>query len=313
VVSLPRLLEALRHGESTVLLDDGSLGTVPEEWLQQYGLLARLGEVEGDRVRFRRAQVGVLDALLAARPEVAFDERFAQARDELRQFAGVAPADPPPGFRGELRGYQREGLGWLRFLRRFGFGGCLADDMGLGKTVQVLALLAEKRPGPALVVVPRSLVFNWKQEAARFAPHLRVLDHTGAGRDRGGAAFKEHDLILATYGTLRNDAALFGEFHFDTCVLDESQAAKNADTGTARAVRLLRADHRLALSGTPVENHLGELWSLFEFLNPGMLGHAALFRGAGAARNPPPETRELLARALRPFILRRTKDQVAKD
>src|SRR5262249_27223901 len=113
---------------------------------------------------------------------------------------------------------------------------------------------------------------------------------------------------------LRNDAATFGEFRFDTCVLDEAQAAKNADTGTAKAVRLIRADHRLALSGTPVENHLDELWTLFEFLNPGMLGQASLFLGPGAAaRNPPPETRELLARALRPFILRRTKDQVAKD
>ena len=313
-VPLPRLLEALKRGEASVALDDGTLGMVPEEWLKKYGLLAKMGTVEGDAVRFGRAQVGVLDALLASRPEVEFDKQFARARDELRKFDGVEPADPPKGFQGELREYQREGLGWLRFLRKFGFGGCLADDMGLGKTVQVLAHLAgrKKADGPALVVVPRSLVFNWKQEAARFAPKLRVLDHTGTARDRTGAAFKDHDLIVTTYGTLRNDADVFAKLRFDTCVLDESQAAKNADTETAKAVRLVQADHRLALSGTPVENHLGELWTLFEYLNPGMLGRSVAFSG-GAVRNPDPETREVLARALKPFILRRTKDQVAKD
>jgi superfamily II DNA or RNA helicase len=312
-VPLPRLLAALNRGESSVVLDDGSLGVVPEEWLKKYGLLARMGTVEGDNVRFGRAQVGVLDALLASRPEVAFDKQFARAREELRAFEGVAPADAPKGFVGELRGYQREGLGWLRFLRDFGFGGCLADDMGLGKTVQVLALLAGKRKGPALVVVPKSLVFNWKQEAARFTPGLRVLDHTGPKRDQTGAGFKDHDIVLTTYGTLRNDAATFAAFRFDTCVLDESQAAKNAETETAKAVKLVNAGHRLALSGTPVENHLGELWTLFDFLNPGMLGRAAAPGGTGTPRNPDAETREILAKALRPFILRRTKDQVAKD
>jgi superfamily II DNA or RNA helicase len=312
-VPLPRLLAALKRGDTSIVLDDGSLGMVPEEWLKKYGLIARMGTIEGDQVRFSRSQVGVLDALLASRPEVTFDEQFAQARDRLKKFEGVAPANPPAEFKGELRGYQCECLGWLRFLRSFGFGGCLADDMGLGKTVQVLALLAGKRDGPALVVVPRSLIFNWKQEAARFSPELKVLDHTGAARDRTGAAFKDHDIVLTTYGTLRNDVTAFTEFRFDTCILDESQAAKNAETETAKAVRLVNADHRLALSGTPVENHLGELWTLFDFLNPGMLGRAVILSGGSTIRNPDTETREILAKALRPFILRRTKDQVAKD
>jgi superfamily II DNA or RNA helicase len=311
-VPFPRLLEALRRGESTITLDDGTLGLLPEDWLQRYGLIAEMGAAEGDAIRFSKVQVGVLDALLATRPEVSCDKQFARARAELRKFDGIAAADPPARFRGELREYQRVGLGWLRFLRKFGFGGCLADDMGLGKTVQVLALLADKRRGPALVVVPRSLVFNWKQEAARFAPKLKVLDHTGAARDRTGAGFKDYDLVLTTYGTLRNDAAMFADFRFDACILDESQAAKNANTETAKAVRIVQADHRLALSGTPVENHIGELWTLFDFLNPGMLGRAMLTCG-GSIRNPDVETRDLLARAVRPFILRRTKDQVAKD
>ncbi len=313
-VPFPRLLEALHKGQTSILLDDGSFGMVPEDWLKKYGLIAKMGTVEGDAVRFSRTQVGVLDSLLASRPEVAFDEQFGRARDELRKFQGIEPVDPPKAFKGTLREYQREGLGWLKFLRKFGFGGCLADDMGLGKTVQVLALLAGKRNGPALVVVPRSLVFNWKQEAARFAPKLKVLDHTGTARDRTGESFKNFDLVLTTYGTLRNDAATFADIRFDTCILDESQAAKNAATETAKAVRVVQADHRLAMSGTPVENHLGELWTLFDFLNPGMLGRATLTgSGSGSIRNPDAETREFLAKALRPYILRRTKAQVAKD
>lgn len=322
--SLPELLAALKKGENTVKLDDGTFGILPEDWLKKYGLLAGLGKVEGDNLRFSRSQVGLLDALLAAQPEATFDAGFTRAREELRQFDGIKAIDPPAGFVGELRGYQREGLGWLHFLQRFGFGGCLADDMGLGKTVQVLALLESRRElradkkdqrlGPSLVVVPRSLVFNWKQEAARFTPQLRILDHTGTGRQKAGEHFNDHDVILTTYGTLRRDAADFRELHFDYCILDESQAVKNSRTEAAKAVRLVRADHRLAMSGTPVENHLGELWSLFEFLNPGMLGGTSVFRLGGAgARNPDEDTRGLLAKALRPFILRRTKDQVAKE
>ncbi|HEY6400659.1 MAG TPA: SNF2-related protein, partial [Blastocatellia bacterium] len=168
---------------------------------------------------------------------------------------------------------------------------------------------------PSLAVVPKSLVFNWKQEAARFAPKLRVLDHTGQTRGKESLEhFDEYDLILTTYGTLRNDAVLFKDTRFDYVILDEAQAIKNADTASAKAARLLNGDNRLALSGTPIENHLGELWSMFEFLNPGMLGAASGFKLAGASvRNAGEESRKLFAQALRPFILRRTKSQVAKD
>ncbi len=317
VASLPDLLAALRRGDNAVQLGDGTFGLLPEEWLKKYGQLAGLGKAEEGKLRFRRSQVGLLDALLAAQPEISFDETFARFRDELNQFGGIEPVDAPAGFVGELRGYQREGLGWLGFLQRFGFGGCLADDMGLGKTIQVLALLESRREqhaGPSLVVVPRSLVFNWKAEAARFTPQLKVLDHTGMGRAKPGAHFQEHDVVLTTYGTLRRDIVDLKDIAFDYCILDEAQAAKNASSQTAKAVRLLQGKNRLALSGTPVENHLGELWSLFEFLNPGMLGVASVFQGAdGGLRNPDEQTRTLLARALRPFILRRTKRQVATD
>ncbi|HUE03616.1 MAG TPA: DEAD/DEAH box helicase [Bryobacteraceae bacterium] len=316
-VKLPALLAALRRGENMVRLDDGTYGLLPEEWLTRFGPIAGLGTPEPDHLRFRRNQVGLLDALLATQPEVSCDAIFTRVRDELRNFGGIRTGEQPAGFVGQLRDYQRDGVGWMDFLRRFGFGGCLADDMGVGKTAQVLALLEARRAmpdssGPSLVVVPRSLVFNWKQEAARFTPRLRVLDHTGLARDVNG--FDNYDLILTTYGTLRRDAADFQNIEFDYIVLDEAQAIKNPGTESAKAARLLRGRNRLALSGTPVENHLGELWSIFEFLNPGMLGAASVFKLAGgAASNPSQETRALLAQALRPFILRRTKEQVARE
>jgi hypothetical protein len=313
--SLPQLLAALRRGDTMVRLGDGTFGLLPEEWLERFAPIAGLGQAEEDHLRFRRNQAGVLDALLAAQPEVHVDEVFANVREKLRGFHGVESVEQPAGFAGKLRDYQCEGLGWMGFLRDFGFGGCLADDMGVGKTAQVLATLEARRAegcGPSLVVAPKSLLFNWRAEAARFTPQLRVLEHTGIARDT--ARIAEHNLILTTYGTLIRDAADLSGVEFDYVVLDEAQAIKNATTASAKAVRLLRGAHRLALSGTPVENHLGELWSLFEFLNPGMLGEAKVLKMAGGlARNPSEESRRLLASALRPFILRRTKQQVARE
>lgn len=313
-VGLPRLLEALRKGEGTVVLDDGSVGVVPEEWLKKYAPIAGFGQEQDGRIRFAATQVGFLDALLAGVPDATWDEAYDKARRRLREFGGVKAEGAPKAFTGDLRPYQREALGWLRFLRDFGFGGCLADDMGLGKTVVVLAMLAgRKGKGPTLVVAPRSLMFNWAAEARKFVPTLRVLDHSPAGRKRATEAVEGHDLILTTYGTLRRDAGYLKDVKFDYVVLDESQAIKNATTASAKACKLLKADHRLALSGTPIENHLGELWSLLEFLNPGMLGTASAFRQWAGGTTADAAAREVLATAVRPFVLRRTKKQVAKD
>jgi SNF2 family DNA or RNA helicase len=284
-----------------------------------------LGVAHEGRLRFARSQAPLLDALAAAEPRVRADAEFERARAATAGGVARAPADPPEGFHGELRGYQRVGLGWLRALDRAGLGGLLADDMGLGKTVQVLAHLAGRptRDGgsapnppvafrPSLIVAPRSLVFNWKREAARFAPRLRLLDHTGPERRPPGAHFADHDLVLTTYGTLRRDADALAAIAFDYVILDEAQAIKNDTSETARASRRLRAERRLALSGTPVENHLGELWSLVEFLNPGLLGRAAAWKAATDA-GPSPAAVALLGRAIQPFLLRRTKAEVAPD
>ena len=320
-IGLPDLLLAARRGETMIELGDGSMGMLPEDWLKKYGMLVDLGTAENGTLRFNASQAGVLDALLANQPEIQVDAAFEKIREKLREFEGVTALDAPPGFHGELRPYQREGLGWLDYLQRFGFGGVLADDMGLGKTIQVLALLQRRRwrrqaKGPTLAVVPRSLVFNWIQEAVKFTPRLRVLDYTGPNRHVLRERFTEHDLIITTYGTLRTDIAELTNFEFDYIMLDEAQAIKNADSQSARAARLLRGRHRLAISGTPIENHLGELWSIIEFLNPGMLGTDGVFKryaGAGSGTGLDVTDRSLLAKALRPFILRRTKAQVVED
>jgi SNF2 family DNA or RNA helicase len=234
-------------------------------------------------MRYRRSQLALLDALLDAIPDANVDETFETARAELHTFERVTPADPDATFVGTLREYQREGLGWLNFLRRFQLGGCLADDMGLGKTVQVLALLDSRRgtpdgpSRPSMVVVPRSLVFNWIREAERFTPQLRVLDHTGPNRKVSAIDSESVDVVITTYGILRRDAAALTAIRFDYAILDEAQAIKNPASGSAKAARLLTADHRLAMTGTPIENRLEELWSLFEFLNPGMLGASTAF------------------------------------
>lgn len=314
-VPLAELVAALDRGAAAVDLGDGTLGVIPEDWKRRLALLSAGTPSGRGAVRFTRGQAVLLDALLETHPAADVDQPFAELRGRLHAFAGVRAETAPAGFQGGLRSYQQEGLGWMRFLREFGFGGVLADDMGLGKTVQLLALLESRRAEgtgrPSLVVVPKSLVFNWKEEAARFTPALRVLDHTGLGRKREAPDFAGFDVVLTTYGVLRRDILLLKDVAFDYVVLDEAQAVKNASTNSSKAVRLLSASHRLALSGTPVENHVGELASILAFTNPGLLGRTRAFQRGGGELGV--EGRALLARTIRPFVLRRTKDQVAAD
>ncbi|MBL8850950.1 MAG: DEAD/DEAH box helicase [Planctomycetaceae bacterium] len=316
-VKLPELLSALSRGDTTVRLDDGSLGIVPEAWLQQYGILAGLGQAGEDHVRFSTAQVSLLDALLSTQESVDVDERFLELRNQLTSFAGVKEVAEPAGFIGELRTYQREGLGWLKFLQTFHLGGCLADDMGLGKTVQMLAILEDRKQRstdrrPSLIVVPKSLMFNWAQEIKRFTPNLSHIEYAGIDRASLRETFAKQDIILTTYGTLRRDIVHIKDVEFEYAVLDEAQTIKNASSQVAKAARLLQARHRVALSGTPIENHLSDLWSIFEFLNPGMLGRSSVFKQyASDAKDQ--QARTVLAHGLRPFVLRRTKQQVATE
>lgn len=326
-VALPELLRAVRNGDHFVKLGDGSQGLLPEEWIQRYAKIAGLGEVVDDAIRFRPSQAMILDALLDAQQGATRDRDFASFCRKLKNFAGIKPKAAPRTFRGDLRDYQKDGLGWLNFLREFRLGGCLADDMGLGKTVQVLAMLESRRTRklkaeevrkPSLIVVPKSLIFNWMAEGERFAPNLNIVNYTGTARKEVFANIASADAMITTYGTLRKDITKLAELDFDYAVLDESQAIKNSDSLSSKACRLIQADHRLAMTGTPVENHLGELWSLFEFLNPGMLGSSNAFKALTRARNTDDEDDsrqhlQTVAQALRPFMLRRTKEQVLTE
>jgi superfamily II DNA or RNA helicase len=331
--ALPEILAALRRRDRFVRLSDGSRGLLPREWLDRLQRLSRLsGGEEGEVFQFLPSQALLVDALLSdllalarpdGAPEIDVDAAFAKLRERLLRPTRARPLAEPRGFQGTLRPYQRAGLGWLESLAAEGLGGCLADDMGLGKTVQVLALLQRRRlrpvpaeqKRPSLVIAPRSVVYNWLEEAARFAPRMRVADFTGAERGAVLPDLDRLDLVVTTYGVARRDAKRLAQQRFDYLVLDEAQFVKNPLTHTARAVRLLQAEHRLALTGTPVENHLGELWSLLDFLNPGLLGRL----GAGllsAGSGPEPITDEELAavaRAVRPFLLRRRKEEVLAD
>ena len=241
--------------------------------------------------------------------------------DQLRAAQGITSIAAPAGLRLELRDYQKEGLAWLQFLRAQNLSGILADDMGLGKTAQTLAhLLLEKEAGrldkPALIVLPTSLIFNWKHEAARFAPDLKVLSLHGPERKSRFSEIADNDVVLTTYPLLWRDADELMQHSYHLLILDEAQTVKNAQSQGAEAVRKIDARHRLCLTGTPLENHLGELWSQFDFLLPGFLGASRQFvkhwRTPIEKQNDR-QRRDLLARRIRPFILRRKKEDVAQE
>jgi superfamily II DNA or RNA helicase len=269
--------------------------------------------------RWDAMRLGALDDL--GRWQFHGAESIRELARRLSAGPGVCTVPLPRGLNAELRDYQREGFHWLQFLRENALAGVLADDMGLGKTVQTLAhILAEYEAGrldrPALVVMPTSLIHNWREEAARFTPMLKVLDLHGVARKDRFEAIPEHHLILTTYALLWRDHEALALHEYHLLILDESQYVKNAATKTSTAIRALQARHRLCLTGTPLENHLGELWSQFDFLLPGFLGTQKDFTQRWRTpieKRGDAVRRDLLARRLRPFLLRRRKDEVARE
>jgi superfamily II DNA or RNA helicase len=267
-------------------------------------------------------RLALAPAELAGMPVTGVETRgwFGDMLRDLSESARLAPLPTPPGFVGTLRRYQQIGFSWLAFLRRYGLGACLADDMGLGKTLQAIALILHQREQfghkPSIVICPTSVVSNWRHEVARFAPSLKVLVHHGAERRRDAFAAQavQHDLVISSYPLLHRDEERLTEVEWGAVILDEAQNIKNPDTRQARAARKLRAEHHIALTGTPVENRLAELWSIFQFLNPGYLGSQADFQ-AHFARPIERAQDEAAARRLKalvgPFILRRVKTDPA--
>ncbi len=319
---LEKIWKAWTRGKRYVQLKDGSYTSLPEAWLEKLAhKLTALGldPSKPPQQRFKQFEAPVLDSLLEDLPGARTDSFWNNLREKIRSFREVKAVPAPRELNAELRSYQLQGLAYLNFLSEYGFGGILADEMGLGKTVQTLAFIAHMtqhhHEGPNLIVVPTSVLPNWEREAGKFVPHLRRLTIYGTRREGMFKHIAGSDLIITTYALLRRDLEEMEKYEFNTVILDEAQNIKNPNTITARAVRRIRARMRLCLSGTPIENNLFELWSLFEFLMPGFLGSQHAFqRGiVKPIKDGDTETLDYLRSRVRPFILRRTKADVAKD
>ena len=315
-------------------LSDGRILCLPKQRVAPImkGLMELVGPGElptptPDVVEFNRSSAPQLSALTD--PVLPLDiewktpsaPRLRDVAERMRGFNSMPSVLPSPIFTGTLRPYQQAGLDWFAFLSAAGFGGVLADDMGLGKTVQTLSFIAAEKHAkrltdPVLIVAPTSVLPNWEAEAARFTPTLRVLTLRAADRAARLATMADHDIVLTTYPLLVRDQAKLLDQQFHATFLDEAQAIKNPASSIAKAVHVLRSTHRFALTGTPLENNLSEVWSLFHYLNPGMLGDQTAFKRqfrTPIEKHGDTQAQQFLSRKLKPFMLRRTKDLVAKD
>ncbi len=315
-VALAQLLEAARQKRRFVPVAENHFVELSKELLEQLAPVAPMvfDGKQGQEVSL--AAAATLQQLAGELESFEVAPSFASLAEKMRA-AGASAAEVPDELKAQLRPYQVDGFRWLSRVASWGAGACLADDMGLGKTLQALALLVERRAlGPALVVAPTSVCFNWESEAKKFAPCLRVIRYHHVDRATALQALGPGDVLITSYGLLANDAEAFGKQQFSTLVLDEAHAVKNAGTRRARAARELSADFKLALSGTPIENHLGELWSLYRVLLPGLFGSEELFRTrfwGPIEREKDADRRKALAGMLAPFLLRRTKAEVAGE
>ena len=316
-LELAVLLDAARRQKRFVRMDAHRWVELSDTLRQRLLAVADHTFIGKSRMELSPGAVPALRALLDAGADVETPPAWQLLTERLATSLSLRPK-PPASLVATLRDYQVEGHAWLSRVAAWGAGACLADDMGLGKTVQALALLLDRaRLGPALVLAPTSVAFNWVEELQRFAPTLRpVLYAEQTDRLKCLAQLKKNDVLIVSYGLLVRDAAPLGALSFSTLVVDEAQALKNPHTRRARAARQLQAGFRIALSGTPLENHLGELWSLFAIVFPGLLGSWEQFRERFAApieRGKDPGARAALSRVLRPFLLRRTKQEVARE
>jgi non-specific serine/threonine protein kinase len=321
-VSIADIKKALAQQQHFVPLQDGSIGLLPEEWLKKYSLLIKMGESHGGKLRLKKFHFSVLDALLEEMDEETIQRELEEKKEQLsaiidRDFSNMPP---PAQLKAELRPYQHAGFQWLAFLQEARWGGILADDMGLGKTVQALTYLQhytnEHPEARFLVVCPTTLMYNWEAEIRKFTPELRHYIHHGPKRSHKAADFDPYHIIITTYGTMRSDIRWLKDIAFDYAILDESQAIKNPQSQVAKASLLLQAKNKLALSGTPVQNNTFDLYAQMNFLNPGLLGSREFFSNEFATpidKFREEDVTQQLRQLIYPFMLRRTKEQVAKD
>jgi SNF2 family DNA or RNA helicase len=319
-VGIADIKRALAGKQSFVQLGDGTLGILPEEWLKKYALLFKVGDGRADKLRLSKYHMSVIDELYENRDEeelsFALDEKY----ERLKEFKSIPEVQAPAEVAAILRPYQLAGYQWLSYLNDVGWGGILADDMGLGKTVQALTMIDSYKSSTgqlkALVVCPTTLIYNWQNEVKKFTPSLTYHIHHGSMRTRMSEELEKHNIVITTYGTLRSDIQLFLKILFDYVVLDESQAIKNPASKVTKAASLLVAKNRVCMSGTPLQNNTFDIYAQMNFLNPGLLGSMEFFRNEFATpidKFGEQEQKEHLRKLLFPFILRRTKEQVAKD
>ena len=312
--------KALANKQSFVQLSDGTLGILPDEWVTKYSLLFKVGEGKSNQLRLSKYHLSVIDDLYEKRDEKELSFELDTKYERLRSFKTIPEIDPPAELVSILRPYQTSGFHWLNYLNEVGWGGILADDMGLGKTVQALSMLKhykeENKELKALVICPTTLIYNWENEIKKFTPQLTYRIHHGSMRTRNVNELEEHNIIITTYGTLRSDIQVLNKVLFDYVILDESQAIKNPGSKVAKAACLLVSKNRLCMSGTPLQNNTFDIYAQMNFLNPGLLGSMEFFRNEFATpidKFGEPEQKNHLRKLLYPFILRRTKEQVAKD
>jgi non-specific serine/threonine protein kinase len=319
-ITVADVKKALANNQQFVQLSDGTLGILPEDWLKKYALLFRVGEGKADSLKLSRYHLGVVDELYANRDQEELELQLEEKYEQLRQFDQIKQIEPPASLHAVLRPYQVSGYQWLNYLKEVNWGGILADDMGLGKTVQALSYLEQfkNQEGKlrAIVICPTTLIYNWENEIKKFTPSLRHRIHHGPQRIRKKEELEQYDVLITTYGTLRSDIKILSALQFDYAILDESQAIKNPSSKVTRAAQLLQAKNRLCMSGTPLQNNTFDIYAQMNFLNPGMLGSVEFFRQEFAIpidKLGEPDRKEHLRKLLYPFILRRTKEQVAKD
>lgn len=314
------LKQHILHKKREFLLPDGEVAIIPDKWFTQYGSLFSLAET-GQTLKLKKHHIGLINDLAEDSLANVTLERKLQ---RLSDFEDIADTQMPVHFKGTLRDYQKAGYNWFSFLREYNFGGCLADDMGLGKTIQTLAMLQKVKEDDqllgtqttSLIIMPTSLIYNWLTEARKFTPKLKILAHTGTNRNKDVANFANYDIIITTYGVTRVDIDELKNFYFNYIILDESQNIKNPASKSFKAVRSLKSKHKLILSGTPVENSVSDLWSQLTFLNPGLLGTQAFFYEEyvqAIEKKKDEEKARKLQSIIKPFVLRRTKEQVAAE
>ncbi len=319
-VTIADVKKALANRQQFVPLEDGTLGILPEEWIKKYSLLFRVGEGKQNQLKLSKYHMSVIDELYENRSEEELVVKLEEKYEQLRGFNKIKEIEVPKHLAHILRPYQEHGFHWLNYLAEIGWGGILADDMGLGKTVQALSYLHyyKEQHGKlqALVVCPTTLMFNWENEIKKFTPALTYHIHHGGERTRLKDHFLQYNVVITTYGTLRSDIKLMVELPLDYVVLDESQAIKNPSSKVTKAASLLNAKHKICMSGTPLQNNTFDIFAQMNFLNPGMLGSMEFFRQEFAIpidKFGEADRKDHLRKLLFPFILRRTKEQVAKD